>query len=143
MTTTNTVRIGQLPGQIKEYAFEAGTPLGSALETAGVELQGYEIKVDGNVTTDLNRTVDGASLILLTKMVKGNAEPRVIKVGQLPGQIKEYAFTPPTTFAEVFAEAGLDTAGYEVKADGRTITDFNSEIGQTNLILLSKMVKGN
>lgn len=135
------VRIGQLPGRIQEFAVEAGTTLEQALTIAELNADGFEVKVDGVKVTDFNTSIDGAGLILLSKMVKGNAN--IVRVGQLPGRIQEFAFEPPTTYAEVFATAELDPSGFEVKADGVKVTDFNTEIGSTQLILLSKMVKGN
>lgn len=68
---------------------------------------------------------------------------RTIKVGQMPGRITEFAVDSTQTFAEVIALAGLDSTGYEVKADGRKITDLNEQVGSTNLVLLAKQVKGN
>lgn len=138
---TNTLRIGQMPGTITEYAFDAGTTLRYALEVAGISAEGFEIKVDGAKVTDLDTVVDGANLVLLSKMVKGNSN--TVRVGKMPGTITEYAFEPPTTFNQVFEGAGIDPSGFEVKADGVRVTNLDSEIGGTSLILLSKMVKGN
>ena len=135
------VRIGQLPGRIQEFAVEAGTTLEQALTIAELNADGFEVKVDGVKVTDFNTSIDGAGLILLSKMVKGNAN--IVRVGQLPGRINEFAFEPPTTYAQVFEAAELNPDGFEVKADGVKVTDFNTEIGSTQLILLSKQIKGN
>lgn len=141
---TQTLRIGQLPGKINEFAVERGTTLKQALELAGLDATGYEVKVDGAKVDNFDVDVSGATLVLLSKMVKGNSdEARLVRVGVMPGKIEEYAFTPPTTFNQVFAHAGIDPTGFEVKADGVKVDNFESNIGYTGLILLSKMVKGN
>lgn len=138
---TNTVRVGQMPGQISEYAFEAGTTLEQALEVAGLSTSGYEVKVDGSKVTDLSQTVDGANLILLVRQIKGNAG--TVRIGQMPGQISEYALEDDTTIAQALDVAGLSTSGYEVKVDGTKVTDFSQPVGSANLILLVRQIKGN
>ena len=138
---TNTIKVGKMPGTIAEFAIAEGTTLAQALEIAGLDATGFEVKVDGTKVTDFDTVVNGSNLVLLAKLVKGNAN--TVKVGKMPGTIAEFAFEPPTSFAEVLATAGLDATGFEVKADGVKVTDFDQEIGSTKLILLSKMVKGN
>lgn len=134
------VKIGQMPGTINEYALEDGATFAQALELAGLNSSGYEVKADSRTVTNLSESADGTALILLTKQVKGNA---LLKVGQMPGTINEYAVEPGTSFADVLSLAGLDASGYEVKADSRTITDLNQSADGTSLVLLTKQVKGN
>ncbi|MDD2493889.1 MAG: hypothetical protein PHE29_01720 [Tissierellia bacterium] len=69
-----TVKVGVMPGQINEFAVEEGTSIAQVLRVANLSAEGYEVKVDGNKVTDLNgETVNSdTSLILLTKMIKGN-----------------------------------------------------------------------
>jgi hypothetical protein len=137
-----TVRIGVMPGAINEYAFESGTTFRQALETAGLNTSGYEVKADGSKVTDLDREIGSTSLILLAKLVKGNAD-RTVRVGVMPGAINEYAVSSDQTIAEVLSLANLDASGYDVKADGSKVTDLTQRIGSTNLVLLAKQVKGN
>ena len=66
------VRIGMMPGRINEFALEDGTTFAQALEVAGLDASGYEVKADGNKVTDLNQSIGSTSLILLAKQVKGN-----------------------------------------------------------------------
>lgn len=68
---TGVVKIAQLPGKVQEIAIEAGTTVQQALELASLSADGFEIKVD-SVPADMNTVVDGATMILLTKKVKGN-----------------------------------------------------------------------
>lgn len=66
------VRIGVMPGRINEYAVEEGQTVGQALELAGLDPTGFDVKVDG-VKVDLYYTITPATnLILLAKQVKGN-----------------------------------------------------------------------
>ena len=138
---SGTVRIGQMPGRIEEYALDSGATFADALSIAGLSSEGFEVKADGAKVTDLNSEVGSTSLILLAKQVKGNSG--TVRVGQMPGKIEEYAVDPSTSVAEVLSLAGLSADGFEVKADGTKVTDLNSPIGTTSLLLLAKQVKGN
>lgn len=141
MTNAKTVRVGQMPGAINEFAVEVGSPISALLSLAGLNTDGFEVKVDGTKVTDFSTPVtESTNLVILSKMVKGNA---VVRIGQMPGAINEYALEDSATFKDALALAGLNADGFEVKADGTKITDLNSAVGGTNLIILSKMVKGN
>ena len=68
-----TIRVGMMPGKINEFAVSTGTSFAEVLSLAGLDATGYDVKVDGNVATDLNGVVtDSTNLILLAKQVKGN-----------------------------------------------------------------------
>jgi sulfur carrier protein ThiS len=134
------VRVGVMPGRINEYAVEETQTVQEVLELAELDPSGYEVKADGNKVTDLNQPVGTASLILLTKMIKGNG---LVRIGVMPGRINEYALEESTTFRQALETAELDASGYEVKADGAKVTDLDNTIGSTSLILLTKMIKGN
>lgn len=69
-----TIKVGQMPGRINEFAVEEGTSIIDVLNIAGLDPSGFTVKVDGNVVENLYDTfvTSTTSLILLTKMVKGN-----------------------------------------------------------------------
>ena len=136
----NTVKIGVMPGILSEYALEAGTTVGQALEVAGLNADGFEIKADGSTVTDVNTVIGEANVILLSKKIKGNNS---IKIGVMPGILNEYALEQTTSVAQALEIANLSADGFEVKVDGTTATDFNTPIGSANVILLSKKIKGN
>ena len=138
---SRTVKIGVMPGRITELAVEPSTTFAEAIALAELDSNGYEVKADGTKVEDLNAPVGSTNLILLAKQVKGNS--RTVKIGVMPGRITELAVEDSTTFAEAIALAELDSAGYEVKADGTKVDDLNAPVGSTNLILLAKQVKGN
>lgn len=152
-----TVRVGQMPGQINEYGVEVGTSIANLLEIAGLNASGFDVKVDGNKVTDLQGTsvTDSTNLVILAKQVKGNYNistaptqatygTKTVRVGQMPGQINEYAVEVGTPISALFELAGLSPNGYDVKVDGNKITDFNQQVtSATNLVILAKQVKGN
>jgi sulfur carrier protein ThiS len=129
-----------MPGRINEYAVTTATTLAELISLAELNAAGYDVKVDGQLVTDLNTPVGSASLIILAKQVKGNA---TVRVGQMPGRIEEYAVEDSATYAEVITLAGLSATGYDVKADGNLITNLDAPIGSATLIILAKQVKGN
>lgn len=137
---SGTVRIGVMPGKIEEYAVSDSTTIAEALDMAGLDSSGYDVKVDGEKVTDLSRPVGSASLILLVKQVKGNAE---VRVGVMPGKIDSYAVEAGTTIESLLSTAGLSASGYDVKVDGTKVTDLSQPVGSASLVLLVKQVKGN
>lgn len=140
MTNTNTIKIGVMPGKIEEYALSTTTTVAEALASANLSAEGYEVKADGNTVTNLDGVIGSANVLLLTKKVKGN---NTVKIGVMPGKIDEYALPTETTVAQALENANLSAEGFEVKADGNTVTDLGQAIGSANVILLTKKVKGN
>lgn len=139
---SNTIKVAVLPGKVQEFVLEAGATFNDAFALAEVQADGFEVKADGRTVTDYNEQVGGTSMILLAKRVKGNA-PTTVKVAMLPGKVVEIALDDSASFYEALEEAELDADGYEVKADGRTVSNFDEQIGNTSMILLAKKVKGN
>jgi hypothetical protein len=137
-----TIKVGVMPGRVNEFAVSSETTFAELFVIADVNPQGYEVKADGVKITDFSQPVGTASLVLLAKQVKGNTDS-VVKIGVMPGRVQEFAVSTETTFNELFALADVDPSGYEVKADGVKVTDFNAQIGSTALVLLAKQVKGN
>lgn len=141
---SKTVRVGQMPGKIEEFAVNVGDSIASVIALAGLSASGFDVKVDGNKVTDLEGTTvtSSTNLILLAKQVKGNAD-HTVRVGQMPGKIESYAIDTTQTIAQVLELAGLSASGFDVKVDGNKVTDLNQQIGSANLVLLAKQVKGN
>lgn len=66
-----------------------------------------------------------------------------IKIGMMPGKLHEFALEGHTTVAEALALAELNPTGYTVKLDGEVVTDHSTPIGDADIILLVKQIKGN
>ena len=66
------VKVGKMPGRIEEYAVTPGQTISDVLSMAGLDSQGYEIKVDGEIGTLDSVVSESTNLILLAKLVKGN-----------------------------------------------------------------------
>lgn len=66
-----TVRVGCLPGAIREIALNGDRSVEAALEAAELDYEGYEIRVDGEPAR-LGDEVDDGSTILLVRKVTGN-----------------------------------------------------------------------
>lgn len=134
------IKVGQMPGRIVEVAVEVGSTVGQVLEIAGLDATGYQIKMDGATVTTESNVTESTQLILLAKLVKGNS---TVKIGVMPGRVSEFAVDSTTTYNELFTLAEVNPDGYEVKADGVKVTDFNTQIGSVSLVLLAKQIKGN
>jgi sulfur carrier protein ThiS len=142
----STVKVGQMPGRINEYAVEEGTSIRALLELAELNPTGFDVKVDGVKVTDLDNTTVSAttSMVILAQQVKGNSGGTV-KVGKMPGRINEYAVEIGTSIADVLELAELSTDGFDVKVDGVKVTDLSGTqvTDSTSMIILAQQVKGN
>lgn len=65
------IKIGTFPGRTENYVLEDGTTVRKALEMANISVgDEQEVKLDGEVIS-MDDTVDGGSLLLVTKRLKG------------------------------------------------------------------------
>ena len=66
------IKVGVFPGKVDEFVVEDGTTVREALELAGISVGSeQEVKIDG-VATDYNAEIpSGASMVLVTKRIKG------------------------------------------------------------------------
>lgn len=68
------VRIGKVPGQIREVLLNGERTVGAALSAASGDLgdtRGYEMKVNGQ-TVNASTSLTGGETIVLVKQIKGN-----------------------------------------------------------------------
>lgn len=66
------IRVGKMPGKITEVVVQVGTKVSEVLELAELNSNGFDIKVNGQLS-DLNATItDDTELIILSQQVKGN-----------------------------------------------------------------------
>lgn len=65
-----TIKVGKFPGMINEMAVDSDATVGSVLELAGLESQGYEVQLDGDVVSKEDKIGEG-NLLVLAKQVKG------------------------------------------------------------------------
>lgn len=138
---TEIVKIGIMPGRLQEVGIESGTTVKQALEIAGLEFGGQEIKIDGSVYNLDDVIPTGASHVLLSKKVKGNTN--IVKIGIMPGRLTELAVEPSTTVQQALDMAGLTFDNQEIKIDG-VVAELGSTIAPgASHVLLSKKVKGN
>ena len=134
------IKVGKMPGRIEEIAVEDNASVRNILEIAGLDSEGYEIRVNGS-TKELDEEVQDGSVVLLTKMIKGNAN-MIVKIGKMPGKIEEIALEDGTTVQQALEIVGLDSEGYEIRVNG-TASTTSAELSDGNVVLLTKMIKGN
>ena len=66
-----TVKVGVLPGAIKEFVVAEGSTVGDLLGLAELDANGYSIMRKG-ATVDVATTLQDGDVVILSKMVKGN-----------------------------------------------------------------------
>jgi hypothetical protein len=65
-----TVKVGKIPGRIKEYVLDDGASVQSALEQAGMDPTGWGVRLNGQQVTGLGSSYlkDGDTVILAQKV---------------------------------------------------------------------------
>jgi len=74
--------------------------------------------------------------------VRPGEEGYVIKVGKLPGTIKEVSMNGENTVADVLSQADLDPAGYEIRLNGSPAS-LNDNVHARDTVLLVRKIQGN
>ena len=69
--TTATVKVGQLPGTLKEVVVEGTVTVNDVLRLAGLSSSGFEVRVSGKKATG-DTAVKNGDMVLLVKPIKGN-----------------------------------------------------------------------
>jgi hypothetical protein len=65
------IKIGNFPGELKEFAIEKGTTVQEALAMANISVGAeQEIKLDGEVV-EPSHAIESGNLLLVTKRLKG------------------------------------------------------------------------
>ena len=65
------LRVGKMPGRITEVVVNTGVSIADVLEVAGLDAQGYSIKVDGQASSLDAKVTESTNLVILAQMVKG------------------------------------------------------------------------
>lgn len=65
------LRVGKMPGRITEVVVNTGTTIADVLEVAGLDAQGYSIKVDGQASSLDAKVTESTNLVILAMEVKG------------------------------------------------------------------------
>lgn len=67
-----TVRVGQLPGQINEFALNGNRTVADACAVAGLDPDGFEVRVNSQ-HAELDTPLNNGDIVLLVREVKGNS----------------------------------------------------------------------
>lgn len=66
-----TVKAGKLPGKIEEISLNGERTVAACIEAAGLNPEGFEIRVNGSVA-DMDTELNDGDTVLLVKKIKGN-----------------------------------------------------------------------
>ena len=70
-TMEKILRVGKMPGRITEVVVNTGATIADVLEVAGLDAQGYSIKVDGQESSLDAKVTESTNLVILAMEVKG------------------------------------------------------------------------
>ncbi len=145
------VRIGRLPGRIQEVTLNGDRTVQTALETANLDADGFEIRVNGQPAT-ADTTLNHGDIILLVKKIKGNCQDgscnneinefTIVKIGRVPGpSLTEVALEG----RQVNVQDVLDVAklSFDKKRDAIFVNDSQVEstatrVNDGDVIILKK-----
>jgi sulfur carrier protein ThiS len=136
------IKIGKMPGTLSTLALNDGATVKQAAETADINYDGYEARINGSAVS-LDTVVYDGQTVLFVQKIKGNAEI-FVKVGRMPGTLTEVACDAGTKVAKVLELAGITvSASDEVRMSGVTVSleDLVATNGAT--ILVVAKIKGN
>ena len=133
------IKVGVMPGKLTEVIAEEGTKVRDIFTLAEIDIEGYELRLDGEKVKESDEVQSG-NLLVAMKKIKGNSS--VLKVGVMPGKLTEIVLGYETTAFEAFDIAELDVTGYELRLDGEKI-DGDCVVNGGDLLLGMKRIKGN
>ena len=133
------IKVGVMPGKLTEVVAEEGTKVKEIFALAEIDIEGYELRLDGEKVEEYDEVQSG-NLLVAKKKIKGNSS--TLKVGVMPGKLTEIAIHPETTAFEAFDIAEIDVTGYELRLDGEKI-DGDCTVNNGNLLVAMKKIKGN
>ncbi len=114
MNSHISVRIGRLPGRISEITLNGDRTVATALATAGLTADGYEVRVQGAPATPATVLNEG-DLVLLVKKIKGNTNGFiVVRVGRVPGPALISVAVEVATVEAALSAAGITPTTDEV-----------------------------
>ena len=133
------IKVGVMPGKLEEVIAEEGTKVRDIFTLAEIDIEGYELRLDGEKVKEYDEVQSG-NLLVAMKKIKGNSS--TLKVGVMPGKLTEIVLLPNTTAFEAFDIAEIDVTGYELRLDGEKI-DGDCVVNGGNLLVAMKKIKGN
>ena len=133
------IKVGVMPGKLVEVVAEEGTKVRDIFTLAEIDIEGYELRLDGEKVKEYDEVQSG-NLLVAMKKIKGNNS--TLKVGVMPGKLTEITLLPNTTAFEAFDIAEIDVTGYELRLDGEKI-DGDCTVNGGNLLVAMKKIKGN
>ena len=133
------IKVGVMPGKLTEVIAEEGTKVRDIFTLAEIDIEGYELRLDGEKVKESDEVQSG-NLLLAMRKIKGNSS--TLKVGVMPGKLTEITLLPNTTAFEAFDIAEIDVTGYEIRLDGEKI-DGETIVNEGSLLIAMRKIKGN
>ena len=133
------IKVGVMPGKLTEVVAEEGTKVKEIFALAEIDIEGYELRLDGEKVKESDEVHSG-NLLVAMKKIKGNSS--TLKVGVMPGKLTEIVIGEETTAFQAFDLAEIDVTGYEIRLDGEKI-DGDCTVNGGNLLVAMKKIKGN
>ena len=133
------IKVGVMPGKLTEVIAEEGTKVRDIFTLAEIDIEGYELRLDGEKVKEYDEVKSG-NLLVAMKKIKGNSS--TLKVGVMPGKLTEIVLGYETTAFEAFDIAEIDVTGYELRLDGEKI-DGDCTVNNGKLLVAMKKIKGN
>lgn len=78
----------------------------------------------------------------LDNELESNEEGYRVRIGKLPGTIKEIEMKGACTIADVISQADLNPDGYEIRLNGNP-SNLNAIVKEQDTILLVRKIRGN
>lgn len=131
------VKVAKLGEVVKEVAIADDANMEEVLDAAGVDSEGFDVRVNGR--TPCGNIVNG-DMITLVPAVKGGGEITV-KVAKLGEVVKEVLLPVGANLEDALEAADVDSDGFDVRVNGSK-EDLDYSLGNGAMITLVPAVKG-
>lgn len=111
-----TIKVAKLGGEVKSLFLADGATMEQALEAAGLDKTGFDLRVNGRTPCG---TLKDGDMVTLVPAIKGGGEISV-KVAKLGGEVKEVLVSEGSSLDSVLGIVGFDKTGFDVRVNGRS-----------------------
>lgn len=138
------VNVGKFPGSVQTLALNDDSTVADALRIAAVDSSGYDIRLNG-VAVDTSAQLSNQDSVILTRKIKGNQNPIIVRVGRVPGRIEALTLNDRATLREAIDASGFrfDECSDSVSLSGTSGCSLDSTLSDGDTVLITAKVKGN
>lgn len=137
---TRTIKVCKIGEEAKNISLQDGkVSAADALMAAGYQAQGFEVRVNGRICALTQELSEGDTLLLVPLP---DMSTIMVRVGRMPGTIKDVVLNESRCAKDALASAGFDPTGFELRINGEP-AKMDHQLEENDTVLLVRPVEGN